>query len=103
MDSNEDLDDILNFATNKLNVKNAFDINAEFIKDIPKMLEGDKHEESWTRTSEVIAVGSKIYGLRVDNVYKSTQNLLNGFHRTAAESNNNDEDEENNGQPENRK
>ena len=102
MESSEDLDDILNFAINKLNIKNAFDINAEFIKDIPKMLEDDKHEESWTRTSEIIAAGSKIYGLRVDNVYKSTQNLLNGFHRTAGEPNNND-DSDGGEQPENRK
>jgi len=81
----DDLDDILFFAVNKLNVKNAFDVNADFIKTIPEMLKEGGQEESWAKTSEVIAAGSRIYGFRVDNVNKKVHNLLNGFHRTKSE------------------
>ena len=103
MDNNEDLDDILDFASNKLNVKNAFDVNAEFIKNIPSMLEDGKHEESWTKTSEIIAAGSKIYSWRVENIYKKVYNVLNGFHRTAGEQNENNENEENENKLDNQK
>lgn len=81
----EDLDDILFFAVNKLNVKNAFDVSADFIKTIPDLIKDGGQEESWAKTSEVIAAGSKIYGFRVDNINKNVHSLLNGFHRTNTE------------------
>lgn len=77
-----DLDDTLYFAMNKLNAANAFDVNADFIKSIPNLLKEGHKEESWAKTSEGIAAGSKIYGFRVDNINKKVHNVLNGFHRT---------------------
>ena len=49
------------------------------------MLKEGGQEESWAKTSEVIAAGSRIYGFRVDNVNKKAHNLINGFHRTNTE------------------
>jgi hypothetical protein len=34
------------------------------------MLKEGTHEESWAKTSEVIAAGSRIYGFRVENINK---------------------------------
>jgi hypothetical protein len=52
----DSLEEILNFASNKLTSKNAFDIDSKFISMIPDIL---KHgtEEEWIRTSEALQAG----------------------------------------------
>jgi hypothetical protein len=53
---------------NKINAKNAFDIDTDFVKTISGLLEKSHRdkESSWLRASASLDASAKIYGFRVD-------------------------------------
>jgi hypothetical protein len=57
---------------NKINAKNAFDVNTDFVSTISKWLEKSykkskrSDESSWLRASASLDASAKIYGFRVD-------------------------------------
>ena len=60
---------------NKINVKNAFDINVNFIESITNMI--NKNEESaWQKASASLDATAKIYGFRVDSVHTEAFKFL---------------------------
>ena len=65
---------------NKINAKNAFDINVDFIESLSNLL--NKNEESaWQRASASLDVSAKVYGYRVDSVHSETFQFLGGLNR----------------------
>jgi hypothetical protein len=50
---------------NKVNSKNAFDIDTEFFKGLGKIL-SQNDEMSWLKASAGLDASAKIYGFRVD-------------------------------------
>ena len=65
---------------NKINAKNAFDINVDFIESLSNIL--NKNEESaWQRASASLDVSAKVYGYRVDSVHNETFQFLGGLNR----------------------
>ena len=68
---------------NKINAKNAFDVDTEFVKSISGMLERSQKdkESSWLRASASLDASAKIYGFRVDQVHTETYKVLSGLHR----------------------
>lgn len=65
---------------NKINAKNAFDINVDFIESLSNIL--NKNEESaWQRASASLDVSAKVYGYRVDSVHSETFQFLGGLNR----------------------
>jgi len=69
---------------NKINAKNAFDINVDFIESLSNML--NKNEESaWQKASASLDVSAKIYGYRVDSVHSETFKFLGGLNRNKKE------------------
>ena len=66
---------------NKINAKNAFDINVNFIESITNMI--NKNEESsWQKASASLDATAKIYGFRVDCVHNEAFKFLGGLNRT---------------------
>ena len=53
---------------NKVNSKNAFDIDTEFFKGLGKIL-AQNTEMSWLKASAGLDASAKIYGYRVDQVH----------------------------------
>ena len=69
---------------NKVNAKNAFDLDTDFIKHLHKTLIDDRNksnETSWMRASCSLDASAKIYGFRVDQVHQETYKVLGGLHR----------------------
>lgn len=70
---------------NKVNAKNAFDLDTDFVQNISQLL-GDNNgrrdnESSWLRASASLDASAKIYGFRVDQVHQETYKVLGGLHR----------------------
>lgn len=81
---------------NKINAKNAFDINVDFIQSLSNIL--NKNEESaWQRASASLDVSAKVYGYRVDSVHSETYKFLGGLNRNkkGEEQKENEEEKEN--------
>ena len=81
---------ILNFINylnfQKINAKNAFDINVGFIESITNMLA--KNEKStWQKASASLDRTAKIYRFRVDSVHTETYKFLGGLNRNKKELN----------------
>ena len=68
---------------NKINAKNCFDVNTDFVTQISKQLEKSQRdkESSWLRASASLDASAKIYGFRVDMVHTETYKVLGGLHR----------------------
>ena len=72
---------------NKVNSKNAFDLDTDFLKDITLLLDENggprntNHESQWLRASASLDAGTKIYGFRIDFVHQETYKVLSGLHR----------------------
>lgn len=68
---------------NKINSKNAFDVDTDFINTIAKTIEKTKKdgESSWLRASASLDASAKIYGFRVDSVHTETYKVLGGLSR----------------------
>ena len=85
---------------NKINAKNAFDINVDFIESLSNLL--NKNEESaWQRASASLDVSAKVYGYRVDSVHSETFQFLGGLNRNkkgGEEQKENPEEEKENGE-----
>ena len=65
---------------NKINMKNAFDINVDFIESLSNIL--NKNEEAaWQKASASLDVSAKVYGYRVDSVHSETYKFLGGLNR----------------------
>ena len=78
---------------NKINAKNAFDINVDFIESLSNIL--NKNEESaWQRASASLDVSAKVYGYRVDSVHSETFQFLGGLNRNKKEENKENNEEE---------
>ena len=78
---------------NKINAKNAFDINVDFIESLSNIL--NKNEESaWQRASASLDVSAKVYGYRVDSVHSETYKFLGGLNRNKKEENKENNEEE---------
>ncbi|CDW77428.1 condensin complex subunit 2 [Stylonychia lemnae] len=67
---------------NKVNAKNAFDLDIDFVENLTMLL-GDRrdNESSWLRASASLDAGTKIYAFRVDQVHQETYKILGGLHR----------------------
>lgn len=65
---------------NKINKKNAFDVNNSFLEQLPNLLNGK--EESWQRASASLDASAKIYGYRVDSVHSEIFKFLCGLNRS---------------------
>ena len=68
---------------NKINAKNAFDVDTDFVDGICKMLEKQNKlesyqakESSWLKASASLDASAKIYGFRVDQVHIETYQML---------------------------
>jgi condensin complex subunit 2 len=80
-------------ADNKVNIKNAFDIDINCIDTLTQLIDSNKlaggmsantenqENNKWGRTGEALGAGAKIYGYRVDNVHMETYKILGGLHR----------------------
>jgi condensin complex subunit 2 len=66
---------------NKINSKNAFDVNNSFLEQLPMFL-NQKEESSWQRISATLDASAKIYGYRVDSVHSEMFKFLGGLNRT---------------------
>jgi hypothetical protein len=66
---------------NKINAKNAFDINVGFIESITNMLVSKDEESAWQKASASLDATAKIYGYRVDSVHTETFKFLGGLNR----------------------
>ena len=76
-----------NFLFQKINAKNAFDIDVDFIESVSNII--NKNEEAaWQKASASLDVSAKVYGYRVDSVHSETFKFLGGLNR-----NNKDEEE----------
>lgn len=64
---------------NKINVKNAFDLDTDFFKNLG--LIPDQGEMSWLKASAGLDASAKIYGYRVDQVHQETYKVLGGLAR----------------------
>ena len=81
------------YKKQKINAKNAFDINVEFIESVANLV--TKNEEtSWQKASASLDASAKIYGFRVDSVHSETFKILGGLNRN--EKNDNEDLSENN-------
>ena len=81
------------YKKQKINAKNAFDINVEFIESVANLV--TKNEEtSWQKASASLDASAKIYGFRVDSVHSETFKILGGLNRN--EKNDNEDLIENN-------
>ena len=65
---------------NKINAKNAFDVNVSFLENLPKFL-NNKEESTWHRTSSSLDASVKIFGYRVDSVHSDNFKFLGGLNR----------------------
>ena len=78
-------------ADNKVNIKNAFDVDINCIDTLTQLINSNKERaptaavdednNNWGRTGEALGAGAKIYGYRVDNVHMETYKILGGLHR----------------------
>jgi len=69
-------------SDNKVNIKNAFDVDINCIDTLTQLIAGkEQPENTWGRTGEALGAGAKIYGYRVDNVHMETYKILGGLHR----------------------
>ncbi len=69
-------------SDNKVNIKNAFDVDINCIDSLTQLIAGkEQPENTWGRTGEALGAGAKIYGYRVDNVHMETYKILGGLHR----------------------
>eukprot|EP00347_Sterkiella_histriomuscorum_P017739 403348180 len=86
------IDDTIQLTfNNKVNIKNAFDVDINCIDNLSALITQHKGENSWGRTGEALGAGAKIYGqleqfqlifsFRVDNVHMETYRMLGGLHR----------------------
>jgi len=82
---------------NKINAKNAFDVDTDFIQSLSRVIEqvnanpsekataaagGIKGGEGlWLKASAGLDASAKIYGFRVDMVHQETYKVLGGLHR----------------------
>ena len=68
---------------NKINAKNAFDVDTEFVESISALLKKSKSskEDKWLRASASLDASAKIYGFRVDMVHTETYKVLLGRSR----------------------
>lgn len=78
---------------NKINAKNAFDVNVEYLEKLPHLLKRNQ-ETSWHKASASLDASAKIYGYRVDSVHSETYKILGGLTRA----DNKDNEEENAGE-----
>lgn len=75
----------------KINLKNAFDVNVEFLESISKLL-NKKEDNSWQKASASLDATAKIYGYRVDSVHTETFKFLGGLSRTENQNENNEDE-----------
>ena len=77
------IDDTIKLAAdNKVNAKNAFDIDINCIDNLSQLIANRNNaDNTWGRTGEALGAGAKIYGFRVDNVHQETYKILGGLHR----------------------
>ena len=66
---------------NKINSKNAFDVNNSFLDQLPKIFRG-KDEAFWQKISATLDASAKIFGYRVDSVHSDMFKFLGGLNRT---------------------
>ena len=66
---------------NKINSKNAFDVDNAFLEQLPMIL-NQEEEASWQRASATLDASAKIYGYRVDSVHTDMFKFLGGLNRT---------------------
>ncbi len=74
------------FIIQKINAKNAFDVNVGFIESITNMISKNE-ESSWQKASASLDATAKIYGFRVDSVHSETYKFLGGLNRNKKDSN----------------
>lgn len=65
---------------NKVNAKNAFEVNVDFLETIPEFV-NEKEENSWQKVSASLDASSRIYGFRVDSTHNDTFRFLSGLSR----------------------
>lgn len=66
---------------NKINQKNAFDVNNSFLEQLPSILNSNE-DSSWQRVSATLDASAKIYGYRVDSVHTEMFKFLGGLNRS---------------------
>jgi condensin complex subunit 2 len=81
---------------NKINAKNAFDIDVGFIQSITSMLVSKDEESAWQKASASLDATAKIYGYRVDSVHTETFKFLGGLNRNKKDINIKEDNENNN-------
>lgn len=64
----------------KINAKNAFEVNIEYLENLPRML-NHQREESWQTASNGLEAVAQIYSYRVDSVHTDLFKILGGLHR----------------------
>lgn len=67
----------------KINAKNAFDVNVDYLEKLPNLLKRNE-ETSWQKASASLDASAKIYGYRVDSVHTETYKILGGLSRAEA-------------------
>lgn len=68
----------------KINAKNAFDVDANYIENLARML-NQKEETSWQTASNGLEAFAQIYSYRVDSVHTELFKILGGLHRNMIE------------------
>ena len=80
--------------TEKINLKNAFEVPLNRMKDLQIFKEIDS-ENQWKIISSTVDAQSKIYAFRVDSVHHETFKILGGLIRTDLDKQNQENLQEN--------
>ena len=74
----------------KINAKNAFEINTEYLDNLPNIL-NQREESSWQTASNGLEAFAHVYSYRVDSVHTDMFKILGGLHRNQDEEKDNQE------------
>jgi condensin complex subunit 2 len=66
---------------NKINSKNAFDVNSDFLEHLPNIIDTNDCAQ-WSKYSTTLEAASKIWGYRVESLHTDMFKFLGGLHRT---------------------
>jgi condensin complex subunit 2 len=80
----------------KVNVKNSFEVDIDYMDGLSNAIKHDKEEKSWVKVGDAIGSGAKVYGLRVDNVHQDTYKVLGLLNHSMKKSVEDGDIEENN-------
>ena len=69
----------------KVNAKNAFNIDLECLDNVKDFIKTQNPDKKWIRTGEAIDAGAKVYGFRVDNVHHTAYKMLNVMSRNVSD------------------